>query len=607
MLRARFLPPIPRNGRHEARGALLARGHRSITLLVTRGGAIGSEDLAQALADSRRLADCVWLRLDPADRETSVLAHAVSHALERISPQSAARFADEIWRRRYGEVAPEELARTLSRLLPGNAVMVLEDACGVTKARSFVQFGKAWSRLEISAPPVVVMAHGRPARRLRRLASPEPWLRIDVEDSFSAAWAGASAFPEHLADRLARVAAGRPALINDVIDAASSDRQDLVAQVIATAHNARDLMNRLTKHLLDCAQPDEIDVFGTALRLGYWHPDLGSLVDNTRIRPWLLPLQQDWHWLRPFWARPLAEGLRRRVSRRSRWWYLGPDRTSRRMEDGEGRCWSSTSRPPRLSLVTVRMLGPFELAVDGQPVRVWHGYLGPGVLKFLLARPKRACHRDVLLDVFWPSVPFEVARNRLQVALSGVRRSLEAVTNVQLIQFHNGNYIVGPSVNVELDVELFERLIESARQEEIDGNTDRAIGSLNEAVALYRDEFLADSPYEEWAIRMRESLRTKYLNLLDRLASLLLKQGRIGECIDIAQRILSEDMCREDAHRLLMRCYARQGRTRQALRQFDVCRQSVRDTLGVNPSPATIHLYKSLRAMEAADPINDQR
>lgn len=606
MLRARYLPPIPRIS-PEGRFLLPGPSDGPITLLSAHGGTIGSEDLARALADSRRLTHCLWLRLDPADRDTGAFAHAVCHALERISPQTAARFMDEIRRRPYGDVAPEELARTLARLLPRDAVIVLEDGCGVANSRTFVRFGQAWSRLAVP-PPVVVVAHGRPARRLRGLATSEPFLGSDIgAGSLHAAREGASAFPAHLADRLVQVAAGRLALINDVVDAASAERHDLVAEVVATARSPRDLMVRLTEQLLDCAQPDEIDVFGAALRLGYWHRDFGSPGDTARLRPWLLPLQQDWHWLRPFWAGSLSRGLRRRVWRRPRPWHLGPSRTSRPVLCDAARCWTGTSQPLRPALVTVRMLGPFELAVDGQPVTMWHGYLGPSVLKYLLAQPKRAGHRDVLLDVFWPSVAPEVARNRLQVALSGVRRSLEAVTQAQLIEFHNSNYIVGTSVDVERDIDAFERLIESGRQEEINGHTDRAIESLKEAVALYRGDFLADTPYEEWAILLRETLRVRHLDLLDRLARLLLERERIGECIDIAQRILNEDMCREDAHRLLMRCYALQGRTRQALRQFDLCRRSLRDAIGVDPSPATLNLYRSLRAMATVDSVADDR
>ena len=67
----------------------------------------------------------------------------------------------------------------------------------------------------------------------------------------------------------------------------------------------------------------------------------------------------------------------------------------------------------------VRLLGDFELTVDGRRTTAWHGQLGPALVKYLMAQPRRACARDVLLEQFWPGVDPDVARNRLHVALSG--------------------------------------------------------------------------------------------------------------------------------------------------------------------------------------------
>jgi hypothetical protein len=43
-------------------------------------------------------------------------------------------------------------------------------------------------------------------------------------------------------------------------------------------------------------------------------------------------------------------------------------------------------------MVNVRLLGDFELTVDGQPTTAWHGQLGPTLMKFLLAQPNRRAH-----------------------------------------------------------------------------------------------------------------------------------------------------------------------------------------------------------------------
>jgi DNA-binding SARP family transcriptional activator len=580
-------------------GWALPRADRPITLLAARGGAIGSEELAQALHDARRLGDCVWLRLVAPDRHIGVLAHDIAHAAERAFPGTGGLLVNELRRRSDGSVEPEELARALASLLPGEAVVVLEDGFGVVNTRSFTDFARAWSTWIPPPAPVVLVAYGRPGRRLRALAPLASWARgRDADfDRLPAAPHNDSALPSHLFDRLVRVAAGRSALVNDVTDAATGERCDLVAEVVAAVRTPRDLVGRLTERLLGRAGPDELDALDAAAQLSFWHPDLGSLAATVGLRPWLIPLQHDWHWLRPFWAESLAGGLRRVLRRAPRSCHFGLCRWPRATVLDSDRSRLRTPPVGRRPTVSVRMLGMFELAIDGHPVTRWHGHLGPAVLRYLLAQPKRACPRDVLLDVFWPAVSPQLARNRLQVVVSSVRRTLEGVADVPLIEFHDGAYCVGRSVDIELDIDAFERLVESGRRDEVSGHAQRAVDRFRAAVAAYRGDFLADSPYEEWTTLTRETLRIKYLDLLDRLARLLVEQGREAECIEVVQRILNQDACREDAHRLLMRCYARQGRTHQALRQFELCCRSLRTTVGVGPSQTTVDLYRSLRGV----------
>jgi DNA-binding SARP family transcriptional activator len=581
---------------------MLPPDRRPMTLMTARGGTIGSEDLARALDDAGRLTHSVWLRLDAADRDTAVFAHAVSHALDWVFPNAGAQFADELTRA-PGSAAPEGFAHALASVLAGDAVVVLEDDSTVMNTRAFARFGDAWSMSAVPGVLLVVVVHGRPGRQL--LATIPSY---GEEFPLRAAADHAAALALPVADELVRVAAGRAALVKDVADAASAERIDLVTEIVTTSRNTRDLVTRLTDQLLASVRPDEIDALGAASQLGYWHPDLGSSVVTANLRPWLLPLQDDWHWLRPIWAAPLARGLRRFERRRVPWWTRRRSVAARPVvSDAVHQCRTRASPRDRLSAVAVWMLGPFELAVNGRQVTTWHGHLGPSVLKYLLAQPKRASPRDVLLDVFWPEVSPDVARNRLQVALSGVRRSLQAVTAAQLIEYRDGNYFVGLSLDVERDIDRFEQRIESGRQHETEGDTERSIKHFKEAVALYRGDFLEDSPYEEWAVLTREALRVRYLDLLDRLARLLLAHDRVGESIDIARRIVGQDPCREDAHRHLMRCFVQQGQPQEALRQFDLCQRTLRDTMDVDPAPATLALYRSLQADAVAGSVGGGR
>jgi len=86
-----------------------------------------------------------------------------------------------------------------------------------------------------------------------------------------------------------------------------------------------------------------------------------------------------------------------------------------------------------------------------------------------------------------------------------------------------------------------------------------------------------------------------YIDALDRVSRIQLRMNRLDDCIATGLRMLAVDPCREDAHRLLMSCYARQGRTYQALRQYELCCRMLRATLDTGPADETAQLYRAIR------------
>ncbi|MGH3697717.1 MAG: AfsR/SARP family transcriptional regulator [Pseudonocardiaceae bacterium] len=250
-----------------------------------------------------------------------------------------------------------------------------------------------------------------------------------------------------------------------------------------------------------------------------------------------------------------------------------------------------------------RLLGTFELRVDGREVEKWTGQRGRSVLRYLLSRRRHTCSRDELMEAFWPDAVPGAARNRLQVAVSGLRRALCEVTNLHVIEYAEGSYRINPGLRVDVDVERFEKTLSTARRAERSGDLDRALSAYREATELYGGDFASDVPYEEWTLLPRETLRLTYIDALDRVSRIQLSVGRLDDCIATAHRMLGIDPCCEDAHRLLMRCYTSQGRDYQAVRQYDFCLQMLRRILEAEPAPETTRLYRAIRAGLAGSPL----
>lgn len=250
---------------------------------------------------------------------------------------------------------------------------------------------------------------------------------------------------------------------------------------------------------------------------------------------------------------------------------------------------------PAAPVVAVRLLGPFELTVNGITVVEWHGRLGPLVLRFVLAQPGRRCSRDMLIEQFWPYADPGRARNRLHVAISSLRRAVKALSDVPILEHHEGWYRVSPEVELVLDTDELDRFHDEANRHRRRGDTARELDALRAAVDLYRGDYLADVPYEEWAFPERAARQASHVRALERLAALAEEHRRFDDAADAASRLVRIDPCCEEAHRTLMRCHAHHRRLTEVVRQFEACRRSLAD-LGVAPSPETIALYRALRS-----------
>jgi DNA-binding SARP family transcriptional activator len=263
---------------------------------------------------------------------------------------------------------------------------------------------------------------------------------------------------------------------------------------------------------------------------------------------------------------------------------------------------ANAAGPPR---VEARLLGPFELLVNGQQVQRWRGNRGRMLLAFLLLNRGRPLARDEFGTVFWPDAAPDVVRNRLHVALYGLRRDLRALCPHPIVVHGQRGFSLHPSVEVWLDTEAFEEAVSAARREQ-SGSQDRALTWYERALELYRGELLEDAPFEDWALLRRERLRLRYLDALDQVATLRFAAGRYADCLDVCQRLIPGDLCREEIHRLVMRSYARLNQPHLAIRQYRQCERQLRDELGIEPAQSTQHLYERIRRRELVLPSGTQ-
>ncbi len=248
--------------------------------------------------------------------------------------------------------------------------------------------------------------------------------------------------------------------------------------------------------------------------------------------------------------------------------------------------------------LTVHLLGAFQARVNGHPIENLPRGQVLMLFQFLLVHRERSTPREVLMETFWPNVTPESARNSLNVALYNLRKAVAGIDEEQLVLFQSGGYQINPAFECWLDFEEFEQLYRAGKKARIDGNIETEASSYEACVSLYQGDFLEDEPYEDWPVLTRERLRLAYLEALDRSSQISYTRKQYSASIELCQRLLIADDCREDAHCRLMRCYVQQGQYHLAIRQYQTCVETLERELGVDPAPSTRELYERILKRE---------
>ena len=246
---------------------------------------------------------------------------------------------------------------------------------------------------------------------------------------------------------------------------------------------------------------------------------------------------------------------------------------------------------PRL---TAYLLGGFLVTIDGVPIDMASSRRNRNVLAYLITHRRSPLPRDILTEAFWPGAEPGAARNRLHVALSGVRQALRAVSPYPVLERRFDTYRIAPSVAVWTDVEHFGRYCEEGLRAELAGSTDTATRCYEAACHLYQGDFLADDPYAEWATETRNGLRLQAVETQCRLMGSYTEAGDYGPATLLGRRILALDPCNEQVHQRLITCYAAAGQRHLALSQYHRLATMLWETFRVRPSAETLALYHGL-------------
>ncbi|MFQ3633102.1 AfsR/SARP family transcriptional regulator [Roseiflexus sp.] len=246
---------------------------------------------------------------------------------------------------------------------------------------------------------------------------------------------------------------------------------------------------------------------------------------------------------------------------------------------------AATDAASHTTELTVYTFGTLRVYRNDVLVDQWEGVRSRSLFRFLIAHRQAPIAKERLATLFWPDSEPELARRSLHQAVYCLRQTFKRVMgDIPVVLFVNDCYLLSPDLLLWVDSDAFEEAIATARSAWSCGDIERAIQAYGRAIDLYQGDYMAEERYEDWAEERRIVFQSAYLEALHQLARAYQERKDYPTAIMLSQRALAVDTCDEDAHRVLIGCYAAQGLRRLAIRQYQVCVTALRSQLGLSPS-----------------------
>ena len=243
--------------------------------------------------------------------------------------------------------------------------------------------------------------------------------------------------------------------------------------------------------------------------------------------------------------------------------------------------------------LAIRVLGPFEVALDGKPIARFRSNKVRALLAYLAVEADHAHPRGTLAALLWPDHPHTAALSNLRNALSNLRRVLSASNaDPPFLLVTRATIRFNPASDHWLDVAAFGDAVSASQPDR---------NRVQQALTSVRGPFVqglstGDSDlFEDWALLQQSRICQQMLGALSWLAGDHERRGEYGPACNCVRRQLELEPWDEEYHREMMRLLALGGRRSAALAQYETCRRLLAKELGFEPESRTQALYKCIR------------
>ncbi|MBE5971809.1 MAG: hypothetical protein E7246_04695 [Lachnoclostridium sp.] len=213
------------------------------------------------------------------------------------------------------------------------------------------------------------------------------------------------------------------------------------------------------------------------------------------------------------------------------------------------------------------------------------------LIAYLLVNRGKAVSRSELVRVLWEG---EVTSNNPEAALKIVLHRARTTLNRlwpsaghQLIQYKNGGYSWNVEIPMVLDVDEFEEIYKKKCED-----SGERMRLLQNAVALYRSEFLTKYSSEMWVMPLAAYYHNLYMKAVLELVKIMSEHGWHQEVVSICKNAMLIEAHHEPLHRQLMQAMQALGDHKGVVNVYEKLNQKMKEEIGVELEPETVALYE---------------
>lgn len=253
--------------------------------------------------------------------------------------------------------------------------------------------------------------------------------------------------------------------------------------------------------------------------------------------------------------------------------------------------------------LTVRLFGQVEIVTPtGRPTPVsWRTRKAGALFAYLVINRKRLCNSEELVEALWPRAGVKQAKAQLYQTVCLVRENLRSglskaglpkASSGELVLHQTQGYRLSPELEVELDVEHFDRLWREHIQF-ADAKDPLLADCCRQALELYRNGFLPAAG-DPWSEGQREQYYKKYLMINEKLGRHLAAAGQPQSATVVFEEYLRQEPFAENVRLEYWKALLAVGnRKRMAADQQNYLRL-LRRELGQPPGPELTAFLRSL-------------